>query len=208
MATGRLSDDVQGVRSAASAIWPIPAVACFALAMVSRAWTDNGFWLEWGVGSAAWALFVAGAGLRWSSAVYRGAMTSDLRCSGPFAISRQAGQIGALVIAYSLALFMQSATLAVGITLAALLYSWGRGISARDWLTSDFGSKYADDRRRSRAFRLRPGSFNTSDIVQTDLCELAIELRYAAIWIWVPVAGRLLAHTRSEEWWPHLLRLL
>jgi protein-S-isoprenylcysteine O-methyltransferase Ste14 len=209
MATAGLSDDARKWPSALLALCLVPAVAGLALGMVSQPWTDDGSWVQWGTDSSAWLLFVAGGVLRWWSAIYRGAQQpQELLAIGPYSFYRYPQHVGALAIACSLAFFMQSGTMAVGFSLAALLYFSASAATERRRLTRDFGPQYAEYRQRVSAFWLRPGLFHTPDAVLTDIRALTAELRCTAFWMWVPALGKMVAQFRAEQWWPHLLRLL
>ncbi len=208
MATAGISDSSARCLKVPRVSRLLPAIVGLTLGLVSAPWTPAGSWTQCGVDTVAWLLFIAGGTLRWWSAIYRNSdETSGLLNAGPYSVCRFPQELGLLAIGCSLAFFMGSMSMATGLGISAFLFLWSASTTDAPERRSASGLEAASELERTRGFWPRPKLFRSPDTVFVDLPELAAELRWTALWLWVPVVGKLLAQFRVESWWPHLLHL-
>ncbi len=185
-----------------------PAVVGLGLALVSTPILKCGSWLQFDFDSLAWLSFIAGAGFRWWGAIYlAGSARGALVTAGPFSICRHPVQAGNLLLGLSLVLFVGSATFALAFALAAVAYLTHAIRAEERWLDQRYGRRFREYRRRVPPLIIRPECFQSPETIFVSAKDLVQELRYATLWMWLPVIGKTLAQLRAEAWWPHLLRL-
>lgn len=185
-----------------------PAVVGLGLALVSPPTLECGSWLQFDFDSLAWLSFIAGAGFRWWGAIYlAGSARGALVTAGPFSICRHPIQVGNLLLGLSLVLFVGSATFAFGFALAAIMYLTLALRADERQLDQQYGRGFREYRRRVPSLIIRPERFQSPETIFVSAKELVQELRYAKLWMWLPVIGKTLAQLRAEAWWPHLSRL-
>jgi protein-S-isoprenylcysteine O-methyltransferase Ste14 len=185
-----------------------PLVGFFLAVLLSGPIVLAGPWEEFQVDTLGWLTFLGGAALRWWSALYLGAAgRCNLVTTGPYSLCRYPAQLGSLLLGFSLALFFRSPMFGVGFALAATGYLWLTVPAEEEKLGRLFGSAYQQYCRRVPRFWPRPGQFQTAETIVVEVANLVREFRRTALWIWLPVVGKALAHLRAETWWPHVWTL-
>jgi hypothetical protein len=159
------------------------------------------------VDTAAWLVFVAAAGVRWWAALTRAADPHALATTGPYSVCRNPMLIANLLFGMSLALFLASATFAIGFLVGAI--GWFATVVAAEEhnLARRFGFEYQHYCRDVPRLWLQIRTFQSPETLTVCRANLLAEFRLTAVWMWLPVVGKLLAQLRAESWWPHLLRL-
>jgi protein-S-isoprenylcysteine O-methyltransferase Ste14 len=153
-------------------------------------------------------LFVAGAACRFWAMLYIGGRKGSVVVSqGPYSLVRNPLYWGTFLMALSLVAPLGNFTLIVGCLAIASIYACVTVPSEERRLASKHGDAYRDYCRRVPRFWPKLSSFSTSESIAVDVGCLAIEARRALVWMWIPVAGQLLATLRLQSWWPHLLWL-
>ena len=71
-------------------------------------------------------------------------------------------------------------------------------------LRETFGDQYDQYCRTVPRLWPRLRLFQTPENIVLDIGTLAPELRRMAVWMWLPVIGKVAAQCRAELWWPHL----
>jgi steroid 5-alpha reductase family enzyme len=164
-----------------------------------------GTWNEFDVDLFGWLFFVLGAAMRWWSALYRTeSQPTQLATSGPYSICRHPAQLGNLLFCVALACFLSSLTCLLGFAVAAIGY-FSLTIPAEERKLRDlFGEAY--DQYCQTVPRLWPRVrlFQTPENILLDIDTLTRELRRTAVWMWLPVLGKVAAQCRAELWWPHV----
>jgi hypothetical protein len=112
-----------------------------------------------------------------------------------------------LFFGMSLALFLASVTFAVGFLIGAISWFFAVVAAEEQELARRFGLEYQCYCREVPRFWLRISNFQSPEMLAIRRADLLAEFRLTALWMWLPVAGKLLAQLRAENWWPHLLRL-
>ncbi len=208
MASAQISEQIDIRPPLAPQIWILPAAIALGIAIVSTPTVALGSWTQFNTDSLAWTLFAAGAAFRWWSAIYRGDTHGKaLLNSGPYSLCRHPMPLGSVLIGFAFALFLGSATFALGFAVAATgYYSMVVGAEERR-LARMFGSEFAMYRKQVPLLWPKLRNFKAGATIVFDVTELLQELRRMTVWMWIPVIGRLLAQFRGEPWWPHFLHL-
>jgi protein-S-isoprenylcysteine O-methyltransferase Ste14 len=182
-----------------------PAIAAATFSAVRFA---PGSYAELGLTTLGWLVFLIGGSLRWWATLYIGGRKDRLIVDdGPYSICRHPLYLGTLLLACSVALFLQSVTLAVGIV-AVLMFFVTVTIPAEETrLEALYGATYVRYRRRVPMLWPRMGNFRSPRKITIEVRGLAAEMKRSARWLAIPVACHLLLHLRAFEWWPHWLPL-
>jgi protein-S-isoprenylcysteine O-methyltransferase Ste14 len=154
--------------------------------------------------AAGWVVFIAGVTLRfWATLYIGGRKGAMLVRQGPYSLCRNPLYLGNLLLALSIALFMQSLTFALGLLLASILYGTVTISSEERRLHSRLGAAFED--YCARVPRLFPKSLrvSTEPTIEVDVRCLAIEFGRALRYLWIPFVCQVLALLRGEPWWPH-----
>jgi protein-S-isoprenylcysteine O-methyltransferase Ste14 len=208
MATAGISDNIGWWSKFRPSLGLLPSIVALALAVVSSPIVPAGSWLQFDLDSLGWLSFVVGAGFRWWGALYMaGSPRGALVTTGPFSICRNPMQIGNLLLGSALVLFVGSATFGAGFVLGTIVYLSIVVGAEQKGLARRFGSDYRQYCQRVPRFSIRPSLFHSPETLFIGARELGHELRFATLWMWLPVIGKTLAQLRAEAWWPHLIRL-
>jgi protein-S-isoprenylcysteine O-methyltransferase Ste14 len=183
-------------------------VVCLALTLLSSPLVSVGTWNEFDVDMFGWLIFVLGAAVRWWSAFYRNeSQQSRLATFGPYSMCRHPTLLGNWLFCVSLACFLSSLTSLLGFGVAAIGY-FAITIPAEERkLREQFGEQYDQYCQRVPRFWPRIRLFQTPENIDIDIGTLAHELRRTALWMWLPVLGKVAAQCRAESWWPHIFGL-
>ncbi|MEP6662324.1 MAG: isoprenylcysteine carboxylmethyltransferase family protein [Verrucomicrobiota bacterium] len=169
----------------------------------------EGSWTDSLMDILAYAAFTIGAIFRlWSTVYIGGRKEKQVTCEGPYSICRNPLYVGSLFLAVSAGLFFTSIVFAVGIGVTILFYMLATIPSEEKFLGNIFGETYTEYCRKVPRFVPRFSLYHTAPTIQVNVKALRGEFRRALIWIWIPVLGELIAQLRSQDWWPHLFRLL
>jgi protein-S-isoprenylcysteine O-methyltransferase Ste14 len=168
----------------------------------------EGSWMDFVFDQVAWFMFFAGAAFRWWATLYIGGRkTFDLISEGPYSLCRNPLYLGTFLMVFSMAVFLESLTLMVGLTLAAWIYLSTTVPVEEERLRARFGSKF--DEYCARVPRLIPrfGGFQSAETIEVRLNGLFSEGVRTMRWIWIPLLCLLVCQLRSQPTWPHLFKL-
>jgi|GEM_PF-579394 len=162
-------------------------------------------WLQFTCDCAGWVLFVSGAAWRWWATLYIGGQKDrQLSQQGPYSISRNPLYFGTLLMAISVAVFVQSLAFAAMLVAVAAFYLGVTIPNEESRLRVKFGQAYTDYCARVPRFFPRFSLYQTPPSVVVESYGLQSEWRRALRWVWLPVICHLLCHLRSEPTWPHI----
>jgi protein-S-isoprenylcysteine O-methyltransferase Ste14 len=179
------------------------------LVLFSKPLILEGSWTDSLMDILAYLSFIVGAVFRlWATVYIGGRKEKEVASDGPYSICRNPLYVGSLFLALSAGLFFTSIVFAVGLGVTVLFYMLLTVPSEERFLAATFGQAYEDYRRKVPRFLPNFSLFYTSPTIQLNIKALRSEFKRALIWIWIPVVGELVAQLRSQDWWPHLFRLL
>lgn len=182
----------------------LPAVVIAALAEPR---VPLGTWEDALLASLGWLAFAAGTGLRfWATLYIGGRKRNELVTQGPYSACRNPLYLGTLLVLLSAALFLGSWVLLVAVAVAAIGSVLGPIRAEENDLRELYGASF--EAYVGRVPRLLPrwAGFATPPTIRVRVHGLALELRRALVWTWIPLATRLLVHLRAEPWWPRWIR--
>ncbi|HJT31302.1 MAG TPA: isoprenylcysteine carboxylmethyltransferase family protein [Pirellulales bacterium] len=166
---------------------------------------------RWGkvmIEALGWAVFVAGAALRfWATLYIGGRKRLVLVCEGPYSLCRNPLYVGTFLIALSAAVMLASVTFAAGIVIGAIFYAWATVPAEERYLAGQLGEPYLRYCRQVPRFCPRFSGFTTAATINVSVRSLWNECRRAARWIWLPVVVEAVSRLRGEAWWPRWLNL-
>lgn len=158
--------------------------------------------------AAGWTLFLLGAFWRWWATLYIGGQKGEvLVCEGPYSLCRNPLYLGTFLIVMAIALLIQSALFAVGVSLATLFYLF---ITVRDEerrLEARFGKAFLAYRSQVPMFLPQFKRYHSGDRIEVQVIGLRAEFFRSLRWCWVPFLCNLLFQLRLNAWWPHYFRL-
>jgi protein-S-isoprenylcysteine O-methyltransferase Ste14 len=165
-------------------------------------------WLDLTIDAVAWAVFVAGAGLRFWATLHIGGRKSDFVVSeGPYSLCRHPLYFGSILLVLSGALFLKSLLFAGALALLATAYFRLTIPVEEEFLLARLGEPYRQYSQRVN--RLWPSfrHFHTPSRMTVDVHSLYVECARASRWLWLPLLGELVGRVRDANWWPHLFRV-
>ncbi len=179
---------------------PALVVALLATPLVSpRSWVDMA------IDSAAWVIFIAGAGIRFWATLYIGGRKNDVTVTdGPYSLCRHPLYFGSLLLAFSGGLFLKSIVFAAAVAILTVLYMYGTVRMEEASLAERLGEPYREYCRRTNRFWPSFRHFQTAPRLTVDLHSLYLECARASRWVWIPLAGEIIATLRDTPWWPRL----
>jgi protein-S-isoprenylcysteine O-methyltransferase Ste14 len=173
------------------------------IAIFAEPLADPGSLLDLVIDGFAWAAFLAGMVLRFWATLYIGGRKGDfVVCEGPYSVCRHPLYIGSVLLVLSGALFLKSLVFAAGVFMFATGYFVFTVPAEEEHLQRRLGSRY--QRYCHQVNRLWPSfhHFQTSPRVSVDVRSLYLECARASRWLWLPLFGEIVAHLRTESWWP------
>jgi protein-S-isoprenylcysteine O-methyltransferase Ste14 len=171
------------------------------------AWTDAA-WLRWPVEFAAWPCFVAGVAFRfWAAAYIGGRKGQAISTDGPYSVCRNPLYFGTFLMLVAFTLLLQSLTFMAGALAASGVYLGMTIFDEERRLAHKFGPAYLVYCRETPRFFPRPWLLRTPERVEVNVPALARECRSAALYLWIPVAGRLLEQLRESRVLPAMFDL-
>ena len=208
MATVAVANSLPGLSRVRSALWRLPAALTLALAMLSAPALRDAVWLRFYLDFFGCVSFFSGAALRWWSTLYLAAAPANaLVMRGPYSICRHPLDLANLLFGAALVLFLGSATFMMGFAIAAAGWFSLHIAAEEQWLQQTWGSAYRRYGQRVPRLLIRPWLLESPERMTVEVAKLTGELRWMAIWLWVPMIGQVLAQLRIESWWPHILLL-
>jgi protein-S-isoprenylcysteine O-methyltransferase Ste14 len=176
-------------------------------AVFSRPWLDSSSLEALACTTVGWLLFLAGGVFRlWATLHIGGRKGRVVVDDGPYSLSRNPLYLGIFLMTLSVAAFLQSVALALGLVLAACSYLQVTVQSEERRLSAKLGHEYRDYCRRVSRFWPRPATFQMPEVLPVDARCLAIECRRALRWLWIPLAAEAVMRLRIEAWWPEMSR--
>ncbi len=183
-------------------------LAPFVLAAVfSRPWLDPTSLGGLACAVLGWLFFFAGGIFRlWATLHIGGRKGRVVVDDGPYSLTRNPLYLGIFLMTLSVAAFLQSVALALGLVLAACSYLQVTVQSEERRLSAKLGQEFRDYCGRVSRFWPQPSTFQTPELLPVDVRCLAIECRRALRWVWIPLAAEAVMRLRIEAWWPELSR--
>ena len=193
-------------RGAVAGILLVPAIF---VSVFSAPLLTAGSWAELGLHAIAWAAFLAGAALRFWSAIYLGGRKErELVSDGPYSIVRHPLYLGSVLLGVSAALFLESPLALAALLVVAVVLGTTTVRIEEDVLRSRHSTEAYDEySARVSAFVPSVRTFSTPPRVTLDVNALRLEAARASRWVWIPLLGEALSLLRTQPWWPHLFRL-
>lgn len=192
-------------RGLLASIGIVPAVA---LVLVSVPNVKEGSWLDQGLDSLAWIVFLAGVIIRFWATLYIGGWKElKLVQEGPYSICRNPLYVGSLLMLLSIGLFLDSLTFLAVTSIMILIYLKGTVPAEEERLRRALGRPYVDYCRRVPRFWPRLSIYQHDKVVEVRPKGLRLELLRTARWLLMPLSMQTISHLRELPSWPHLLRL-
>lgn len=163
---------------------------------------------EYVVEIVAWLLFFAGACLRWWATLFIGGRKlSELITEGPYSMCRNPLYLGTLLIAFSVAFFLQSLTLLVAMLVVGLIYLWITVPIEERRLRKIYGERFTA--YCERVPRLLPNFalYTAPAELNIRLAGVRAEFLRMLQWSAVPIGCYFIEHLRMLPWWPTPLTL-
>jgi protein-S-isoprenylcysteine O-methyltransferase Ste14 len=181
-------------------------LAPFAVAAIfSRPWLDPTSLGALGCSTLGWLLFLAGGVFRlWATLHIGGRKGRIVVDDGPYSLTRNPLYFGIFLMTLSIAAFLQSLALAIGLVLAAYSYLQVTVQSEERRLSAKLGQEFRDYCGRISRFWPRPATFQTPAVLPVDVRCLWAEGRRALRWMWIPLAAEAVMRLRVEAGWPEL----
>jgi len=168
-----------------------------------------GSWWHIGVRSTAWAVFLAGACLRFWGTLYLGGHKEDeLVVDGPYSIVRHPLYLGSLLIGLAAGLFLESLMFELSVLAVAIAYASATVPVEEAVLRARHGEVFETYAARVRRFWPTGGGFHTPARIEVDVHSLRLECSRASRWGWIPLIGAGVTFLRDQPWWPHLFRAI
>jgi protein-S-isoprenylcysteine O-methyltransferase Ste14 len=183
-------------------------LAPFSMAAVfSRPWLESASAGALACTIVGWLLFLTGAIFRlWATLHIGGRKGRTVVDDGPYSLTRNPLYFGIFLMTLSIAAFLQSPALAIGLCLAAWSYLQVTVQSEERRLSAKLGRDFRDYCGRVSRFWPQPATFRTPELLSVDIRCLAVECRRALRWMWIPLAAEAVMRLRIEAWWPELSR--
>jgi protein-S-isoprenylcysteine O-methyltransferase Ste14 len=165
-------------------------------------------WMEWPLSGGAWMAFVAGVGFRfWAAAYIGGRKGQTISTEGPYSVCRNPLYFGSFLMLTAFVLTVQSLTFAIGAIAASAVYL-GMTISDEEHrLSCKFGPAYLAYCRTTPRFLPRPWLLQTPERVDVNVHAIARECRSALLYLWLPLAARLVVALRENSVFPSVFDL-
>jgi protein-S-isoprenylcysteine O-methyltransferase Ste14 len=163
---------------------------------------------EYAIELAAWVLFLAGGCLRWWATLFIGGRKiHELITEGPYSLCRNPLYVGTLLMAFSVAVFLQSMTLFAAMALVGSLYLWITVPIEERRLQAIYGEEYANYCRRVPRYFPKPSSYSAPEELNVRLVGIKAEFLRMLQWSGVPLICYFIEHLRMLSWWPTPLSL-
>lgn len=163
---------------------------------------------EYVVEMIAWMLFIAGASLRWWATLFIGGRKlAELITEGPYSICRNPLYLGTLLIAFSVAFFLQSVTLLLAMVIVGMIYLWITVPIEERRLQKIYGERFTS--YCQRVPRLLPNFALYAAPAELNVRLVGIRAEFLRMLQWsaVPIGCYFIEHLRMLPWWPTPLTL-
>ena len=160
-------------------------------------------WLQLALDSLGWASFVAGASLRiWATLYIGGHKGKQLVTEGPYSICRNPLYLGIFFLVLSVAFFLGSPLLAIGVSFALTAYLWTTVASEERRLAERQGETFRQYCEQVPRFWPRWRLLHAGDKLEVDLRSLRLEAFRALRWCAIPLACELVRLIERQPGWP------
>jgi protein-S-isoprenylcysteine O-methyltransferase Ste14 len=180
-------------------------------AAVAAVFTRPGFGFEgWrdlavdlGMDALAWALFLAGASLRWWATLFIGGRKhGELITAGPYSMCRNPLYLGTLLIAFSVALFLQSLTLLLTMLVVAAIYLWITVPIEERRLQKIYGERFTSYCQRVPRVIPNFALYHSPAELTVRLIGIRAEFLRMLQWSTVPLLCYAIQALQMLPWWP------
>jgi protein-S-isoprenylcysteine O-methyltransferase Ste14 len=162
-------------------------------------------WLKFALDALGWAAFVAGGGLRiWATLYIGGRKGKQLVTTGPYSITRNPLYLGIFFLVLSVAFFLGSPLMAIGLLLATAAYLRATVASEERRLAARLGAEFREYCARVPRFWPRGGRFQAGEQLEIDVRCLKFEAQRALRWCAIPLVCELVRLVESLPGWPRL----
>lgn len=162
----------------------------------------------------AWALFFAGACLRWWATLFIGGRKiselmpyGDLVTDGPYSMCRNPLYVGTVLIALSVGVFLQSLTLLAAMLVVGSLYVWITVPIEERRLQKLFGEKFTAYCQRVPRYFPDFSLYTSPPEIIVRFEGIRAEFLRMLQWSTVPLLCYFVEHLRMQPWWPTPLYL-
>ena len=163
---------------------------------------------EFAVELSAWMMFFAGGCLRWWATLFIGGRKiAELVTDGPYSMCRNPLYAGTLLMAFSVAVFLQSLTLFGAIILVGGLYLWITVPIEERRLKAVYGDRFTAYCRRVPRLLPNPALYTAPETINVRMTGIRAEFLRMLQWSGVPIICYFVEHLRMLPWWPTPLSL-
>jgi protein-S-isoprenylcysteine O-methyltransferase Ste14 len=174
------------------------------VAIFSRPLIQEGTWANIAADALAWIFFLAGITFRTWSTLYVGSKKlKTLVDQGPYSVCRNPLYVGTFLMSLGCALFVKSALVVGAVIVVIVLYAIGTVPAEEKALLAYHGQPYADYLRRVPRFWPSFAHFGTPTMLDVKVNGVRLEAKRLLVYVWMPLAGEIITHLRSQPWWPH-----
>lgn len=164
--------------------------------------------VEFAMETIAWLLFFAGASLRWWATLFIGGRKiGELVTAGPYSMCRNPLYLGTLLIAFSVAFFLQSLTLLVALIVVGALYLWITVPIEERRLRKLHGERFTAYCERVPRFLPNFALYHSPAELNVRLVGIRAEFLRMLQWSTVPLVCYLIGQLQTFPWWPTPLTL-
>jgi protein-S-isoprenylcysteine O-methyltransferase Ste14 len=165
-------------------------------------------WLHLAAQTAAWASFLAGAGLRfWATLYVGGKKERELVIDGPYSVCRHPLYVGSLLLGVSAGLFLESPLFLAASVLVGMLYMRATVPVEEHVLRARHAERYDAYVRRVPRYWPSGCTVHSPAQISVDVHRLWLECGRASRWMWLPMLGATFTYLRALAWWPRIFRL-
>ncbi len=175
---------------------------------ISKPWTAEGNWIDYGFDSLAWFCFAAGLTFRlWATLCIGGRKSGQVVDIGPYSVCRNPLYLGTFLMYLSQALFLKSAFFGLGLLVPWLAY-WLAVIPAEEQhLQETFGEAYATYLRTVPRLWPKWSLYHSPERLDVDVRSVSKEFFRACGWLSMPLVAEAICLLRFEPSWPVLVTL-
>ncbi len=163
---------------------------------------------EYAVEVAAWMIFIAGASLRWWATLFIGGRKmGELITQGPYSMCRNPLYLGTLLIAFSVAIFLQSLTLLLAMFVVGAIYLWITVPIEERRLLAIHGERFTTYCQQVPRLLPNFALYTAPPELNVRLVGIRAEFLRMLQWAGVPILCYFIEHLRMLPWWPTPLHL-
>lgn len=156
----------------------------------------------------AWVLFFAGGCLRWWATLFIGGRKiEELVTEGPYSMCRNPLYVGTLLMAFSVAVFLQSLTLFAAIVVVGAFYLWITVPIEERKLQNVYGDRFTAYCNRVPRVFPNPWLYTAPDVINVRMGGIRAEFLRMLQWSGLPLICYFVEHLRMLPWWPTPLSL-